>query len=257
MPPPPQSILSETGGLAGVSGDGRPAIGRRRNILPHQQYVFHDADVFRLGPVCLASLERKGGVSFLRDRLLRLGVPFLFGAMVIPPIAHFASCHLQTSDEPTFGAYWRAWWALSDRPIGPMWFNAMLLVFDFAAVGLLAIAEWVSQSRLRHAGERPARFFAVVLILSALADVPLALAYGDGTWTQWGLFQFQTSRPVHYFVYFIMGVAVAVGVHGLREGSAFARWHFGAAVADMGGRGGRFPARWWCSAVATMTSEGT
>jgi peptidoglycan/LPS O-acetylase OafA/YrhL len=36
------------------------------------------------------SLERKGGVSFLRDRLLRLGVPFLFGALVIPPIAHFA-----------------------------------------------------------------------------------------------------------------------------------------------------------------------
>ena len=202
------------------------------------------------------SLERKGGVSFLRDRLLRLGVPFLFGAMVIPPIAHFAS-YLQTSDAPTFGAYWRAWWALSDRPIGPMWFNAMLLVFDFAAVGLLAIApKWGERigALASRGGERPARFFAVALILSALDYVPLALAYGDGTWTQWGLFQFQTSRPVHYFVYFITGVAV--GVHGLRkgllshDGALARRWPIWALAAA------GFGALVVFLAVGTMTSKG-
>src|SRR5271163_201045 len=202
------------------------------------------------------SLERKEGASFLRDRLLRLGVPFLVGAMTIPPVAHFAS-YLQTSDEPTFGAYWRAWWALSDRPIGPVWFNAMLLVFDFAAVGLLAIApKWGERigALASRGGERPARFFAVVLILSALAYVPLALAYGDGTWTQWGLFQFQTSRPVHYFVYFIMGVAV--GVHGLRrgllshDGALARRWPIWALAAA------GFGALVVFLAVATMTSKG-
>ena len=202
------------------------------------------------------SLGRKGSVSFLRDRLLRLGVPFLFAAIVIPPIAHFAS-YLQTSDEPTFGAYWRAWWALSDRPIGPVWFNGMLLVFDFTAVGLLAFApKWGERigALASRGDERPARFFAIVLILSALAYVPLALAYGVGTWTQWGLIAFQTSRPAHYFVYFIMGVAV--GVHGLRKGllshdGALARrwWIWALAAAGCGGLVVFL-------AVASMTSKG-
>jgi surface polysaccharide O-acyltransferase-like enzyme len=133
----------------------------------------------------------------------------------------------------------------------------MLLVFDFTAVGLLAIApKWGERigALASRGDERPARFFAIVLILSALAYVPLALAYGGGTWTQWGLIAFQTSRPAHYFVYFIMGVAV--GVHGLRKGllshdGALARrwwiWAFAAAG---------FGALVVFLAVAPMTSKG-
>ena len=173
--------------------------------------------------------RRKGSTSFLRDRILRLGISFLFGVSVIVPITLFAS-YLQSVDEPGFGAYCRAWWALSYRPSGPMWFISMLLVFDIVAVGLFAFApHWAERigALASRAGERPVRLFVFVLILSALAYGPLALAYGPGAWTHWGLFQFQTSRPAHYFVYFIMGVAA--GVHGLQQGllsrdGKLARW---------------------------------
>ena len=89
---------------------------------------------------------------------------------------------------------------------------------------------------------------------NARGPQPLALAYGDGTWTQWGLFQFQTSRPVHYFVYFIMGVAV--GAHGLRkgllshDGALARRWPIWALAAA------GFGALVVFLAVATMTSKG-
>jgi hypothetical protein len=74
------------------------------------------------------SLRRKGSTSFLRDRIRRLGIPFPFGVSVIVPITHFAS-YLQSAGEPGFGAYWRAWWALSYRP-------SEAHVVHFHAVGL-------------------------------------------------------------------------------------------------------------------------
>ena len=167
------------------------------------------------------SLRRKGTMSFLRDRILRLGLPFLFGVGVILPLTHYAS-YLQSSGEAGFENYWRAWRALSYWPSGPMWFISMLLAFDIVAAGLFALApHWGERvgALASSARERPARFFAVVVILSAFAFIPLAIAYGAGSWTHWGywgLFQFQTSRPLHYFVYFAMGVGV--GAHGLRQG---------------------------------------
>jgi peptidoglycan/LPS O-acetylase OafA/YrhL len=186
------------------------------------------------------SLRGKGSVSFLRDRILRLGIPFLFGVSVILPIAHFTS-YLQSSGEPGFGDYWRAWWALSYWPSGPMWFISLLLVFDIAAAGVFAcVPDWGERigALASRIGERPARLFAIVLILSALAYAPLALAYGAGAWTHWGLFQFQTSRPAHYFVYFVVGVAV--GVHCLQKGPL--------------SRDGELARQWWLWALAAAVS---
>ena len=50
------------------------------------------------------------------------------------------------------------------------------------------------------------------------------------------MFQFQTSRPVHYFVYFMMGVAV--GAHGLQEGLL--------------SHDGKLARRWWLWALAAV-----
>jgi peptidoglycan/LPS O-acetylase OafA/YrhL len=186
------------------------------------------------------SLRGKGSISFLRDRILRLGIPFLFGVSVILPIAHFAS-YLQSSGGPGFGDYWRAWWALSYWPSGPMWFISMLLVFNIVAAGVFACTpHWGERTGAlaSRAEERPARLFAIVLILSTFAYMPLALAYGAGAWTHWGVFQFQTSRPAHYFVYFLAGVAV--GVHGVRQGLL--------------SRDGKLARWWWLSALAAAVS---
>jgi len=66
------------------------------------------------------------------------------------------------------------------------------------------------------AGGNPIRFFVVLVTLSALAYIPLALAYSPFTWTNIGPISFQLSRPLHYLVYFFVGFAV--GAYGFDRG---------------------------------------
>src|SRR5580704_250144 len=68
------------------------------------------------------SLKRKGAGGFVRDRLLRLGLPFAVAASVLAPLAYYPA-YLQTGANPDIGAYWRAWTRLGDAwPAGPAWF---------------------------------------------------------------------------------------------------------------------------------------
>src|ERR1700738_4801277 len=67
------------------------------------------------------------------------------------------------------------------------------------------------------ADARPVRYFAGLLIASALAYVPLAVAFTPSAWFAIGLFGFQLSRPLHYAVYFFGGVGIgACGIEARR-----------------------------------------
>jgi peptidoglycan/LPS O-acetylase OafA/YrhL len=164
------------------------------------------------------SLVRRGAGGFLRNRLLRLGLPFAVVVAVLMPLALY-SAYLQSGGEPGIAAYWRHWRALPFWPSGPMWFLWLLLVGDVLTAGLHrllagrpAVMLRLSQSARRH----PARFLAGFVLLSALGYVPLALIFGVSAWFQWGPFSAQLSRPAHYAVYFFAGVAI--GACGIERG---------------------------------------
>jgi hypothetical protein len=73
------------------------------------------------------SLERKGARIFLRDRVLRIGVPFTLAVVLLMPLANYPT-YLQTAVDPGVPAFWRHSLALPFWPCGPMW---LLLVADF------------------------------------------------------------------------------------------------------------------------------
>jgi hypothetical protein len=162
-----------------------------------------------------SSLSRKGSRSFLRDRAVRLGLPFLFAAAVIAPLAYYPS-YLQRTAEPSLADFWRQWLSLGNWPAGPAWFLWMLLVFDVVAAVLFSVTATHGGLNLEGARRRPGVFFGVLIALSALAYIPLSIAFGSVTWTELGPFSFQTSRVFFYAVYFLAGVAV--GAHGSQRG---------------------------------------
>jgi peptidoglycan/LPS O-acetylase OafA/YrhL len=163
-------------------------------------------------------LERKGGGEFLRDRLRRLGVPFLVAAATLAPLAYYPA-YLRTPGEHSFAGFREQWLALGQWPAGPAWFVWVLLAFDvLAAILFIGAPRWGEALGNRIAGpsRRPVVFFAVLAVVSALAYVPMALKFHPLSWTALGPFSFQTSRIVHYFAYFLFGVAV--GALGLERG---------------------------------------
>ena len=164
------------------------------------------------------SVSRKGAWIFLSDRLLRIGVPFLVVALLLMPVTHYPT-YLQTATEPGVEAYWRHWLALPLWPCGPMWFLWLLLLWDAVAAGIYPLLAQHREAVLRlssHARNHPARFLAGMVILSALAYMPLALIFGPSEWFHRGPFSFQLSRPLHYVLYFFAGAAI--GACGIERG---------------------------------------
>jgi Acyltransferase family len=177
-----------------------------------------------------ASLARKGAWTYISDRIVRIGVPFVLVIIFLMPLAYYPAYRV-TAVDPGVSAYWRHWLALPFWPCGPQWFLWQLLALNILAAGLLRFAPGWREGlgRLaRSARAHPIGSFVVLTAASALTYIPLALAYSPWGWAHFGPFAFQLSRPLHYLVYFFGGFVAGTcsldgGLLG-RDGPLTRRW---------------------------------
>jgi surface polysaccharide O-acyltransferase-like enzyme len=183
------------------------------------------------------SLVRKKEAAFLRDRVLRLGLPYAFGIAIVIPAAVYPAYRLTAAD-PGIAAYWHSLRALPFWPNGPLWFLWQLLALNFMAAGLRFVAPDAIPALGRWsaaADKNLIRYFGALLAASALAYVPLAVAFTPWAWSNSGLFALQFCRPALYAVYFFAGIGLgAAGIErGLIavDGIVARRWVFALAAA--------------------------
>jgi peptidoglycan/LPS O-acetylase OafA/YrhL len=212
-----------------------PVVDAQRSNLFALLVAFNDVFFMSLmfflsGLFVWASLRRKGAVNFVRDRTVRLGVPFVASAALVAPLAYYPT-YLQSLKVGGQPGFWHQWMSLGNWPSGPAWFVWVLLAFDVIAAALLIVfPRWgESLGRLASSADRrPVVFFLRLLLVSFVAYVPLAMLVNSFRWSAWGPFTFQTSRILHYFMYFLLGAGV--GAYGLargllaREGKLAKRW---------------------------------
>jgi peptidoglycan/LPS O-acetylase OafA/YrhL len=191
-----------------------------------------------------SSLRRKGSGRFVRDRLLRLGIPFVVGALLLMPLAYYPA---QLTVERTFGGntglstFWSDMAGSGFGTAGPLWFVWVLLVFGLIAAGLFAIigdsipleGKWQQSVFTR----RPA-FFGLLFALSVVTYLPLAIAFDPEDWLGIGPFDVQISRLLLYLGFFLIGVGA--GAYGLNRGVL--------------AQGGDLSRRWWLWLVGGLFS---
>jgi len=147
---------------------------------------------------------------FLRDRLLRLGLPFAIAALTIIPIAYYAIALRQTP-ELSFSAFWWKTVTVGPWPSGPLWFVWVLLAFDLSASLLFRISAHLVDpiNRLSQQGfEKPAKFFLFLLVVTAVVYIPALLYFGPNRWFEFGPFSVQASRVLLYAAYFFIGAGI-------------------------------------------------
>jgi glucans biosynthesis protein C len=200
-----------------------PIIDDRRffgfDLLCAWQDVYLMALMFFLsGLFVWPSLTRKKAWGFLRDRVLRLGLPFVFGVLVLIPLALYPAYRVSAAD-PSVAAYWDAWRSLPFWTNGPLWFLWQLLALNVVVAGL----HWLAPNAIEALGRWSAkgqahfaRYFIALLAISALAYVPLALAFTPWAWSGSGFLTVQFCRPLLYAVYFFAGVGI--GTAGIERG---------------------------------------
>lgn len=183
-------------------------------------------------------IARKAPSVFLRDRLLRLGLPFAIAALTVIPLAYYAIA-LRHDPGLSFTAFWWKTITVGPWPSGPIWFVWVLLAFDLTASLLYRVS-----ARLVDPGNRvslrgfdqPAVFWLLLVVVTAIAYVPALLYFGGSKWFELGPFSVQASRILLYFAYFFIGVSV------------------GAANFDRGilSAGGQLPKQRWLWVIATL-----
>jgi len=164
------------------------------------------------------SMERKGISAYLRDRTLRLGLPWAFGVGVMMPIAIYPVYVVGASD-PSFAAYMQHYLALPFWPNGPMWFLWQLLAITVLAAALNTFAPRVVDRLVRIAAfaeERPFRYFVGLTTVAMIVYVPMALLFTPMAWADSGPVAVQFCRPLLYAVVYLAGMGL--GARGLESG---------------------------------------
>ena len=87
------------------------------------------------------ALKAKGARIFLRDRLLRLGLPFAAGVVFLMPIAYYPSW-LAAGGAPGYLKFWLHFTLRDGWSPGPLWFIWLLLLFDAIASGIFSLLRW-------------------------------------------------------------------------------------------------------------------
>jgi peptidoglycan/LPS O-acetylase OafA/YrhL len=150
-----------------------------------------------------SSFDRKGVGSFIKDKLLRLGIPLLVFYFVLSPLS-FIGYYLMPAEMTgiTSGFTWAGFWNAYPKFIGlgPAWFLAMLLVFN------LGYVIWRSVIRNRKVVSQPSApsYLGIGIFILALAGVSylwrMVVPLGQAVW------HFPTLAYLpQYLSFFILG----------------------------------------------------
>lgn len=178
-------------------------------------------DLFALGTFMLiaglltpTSLTRKGSAKFLRDRLLRLGVPVLATVVVVTPVVVWMIV-AATGYQLTLANFAR--WQLRWLDPGPMWFPAVLLLFTICYAGW----RWVRPARKPKGEPLRMRHLLLAAALIAALSFGIRLAFPVGS---------QQPLEAHLWQWPQLAVLFGVGVLAGERGwlaarpSALIRW---------------------------------
>jgi surface polysaccharide O-acyltransferase-like enzyme len=192
-----------------------PIVDTQRWIGFNVLTLFNDAFFMSLmfllsGLFVWPSLRRKGIQHFLRDRALRLGLPFLAAIFILMPIAYYASYRL-TGAKLDFIEFYLQNFKQGIWFDGPGWFIWFLLLLDLLAIPVYLLAPRLidAVSRLSlNSYKRPALFASALIVAAILAYVPMLFEFGAVRWFNVGPFQVQASRVVLYGVFFFAGIGI-------------------------------------------------
>jgi glucans biosynthesis protein C len=148
--------------------------------------------------------DRKGARSFLRDRLLRLGVPLLITALMFAPLGYFSEDRQISFAHYFFQVY------LGDRQfeLGHLWFVAHLLVYALGyALWRLLVARRAPTAVLGDGwvpGHRAILGYALAL---AAATFAVRIEYPIDRWElALGLVPAEYAHWPQYFSLFLLGI---------------------------------------------------
>jgi len=160
---------------------------------------------FVAGYFALPSLQRRGPGGFVREKLVRLALPWVFAVIFLAPLVTYMT---YVSRDVPMG--YLEFWATDFW--GPMFQQAVYWFLGVLLASFLVLAWVYAASPALRAGvprvEQPrARLFVAFVALTAGGSILFAPAFGLDDWLPLGwLFVVQPARIAFYAGYFVLGI---------------------------------------------------
>ena len=160
---------------------------------------------FLAGYFAYPSLARRGAAAFLKDKAIRIGIPWVFGSMVLaPPTAYlmYYSRHFPVS----LGAFWAGdfWGKAYQQSV--YWYLGVLFLFFALTALAFSLSRRFATWRPEPVQPSRALLLGFVLALSAISLALSLLHLSFDTWSHNYLLVYQPVRVPLYVGYFGLGI---------------------------------------------------
>lgn len=199
-----------------------------RSVFFDALYLFNQSIImplvfFASGAYVIQDWKALGTPAFLKNRLLKYGVPFAVGIPLIVPILTYPKYLEFVDPNIGFTDYWFHIFLGEKLQAGPFWVMYALLLHTFILMALHRLAPHF-MTRVDHALRKLVDHPRVVLLpLGLLAAVIMGMSdllWGAPWWVGFGkIFYLQGSRFIMNFIYFILGSAFVTS--GLADDASF------------------------------------
>jgi glucan biosynthesis protein C len=155
-----------------------------------------------------SSFDRKGPRLFIKDRLIRLGIPLLIFTFVLNPLTFFIGVpHIPAELLAKFGISLPLTWQnyLMFIGFGPLWFIAMLLVFDFGYAAWRVASKKMKARKENVSSSITYRMIALFILLLAAASYLIRIIIPMGRFVLY----FPTLSYLPQYVSFFLIGAIA------------------------------------------------
>jgi surface polysaccharide O-acyltransferase-like enzyme len=199
-------IYGNLGGESGLTAPGEPVLLLLWFCLVAQPLAM-SLLFFVSGYFVPTSFDRKGPLAFLRERLVRLGLPLLLYDLLVTPLLAYSREVLVQNQSFSFGWFAAQYTSyLSGIGTGPMWFVWNLLLFD---VGY-ACWRWATAARPQRAlgWKASAVQLAVLLLAVGVATFIMRLVFPYGWFNALNL---RLPSWPQYLGCFVLGLLAARG----------------------------------------------
>jgi fucose 4-O-acetylase-like acetyltransferase len=154
-----------------------------------------------------ASYDRKGPKVFLRDRLIRLGIPLLVYDWLLNPLTVYYNLRLTGEYKNNFGEFATTYYAQFHVGSGPLWFVESLLIFSFIYVAL----RLVTRDRFKLVGPKLPGNLKIIAFAVGVGLVSFIVRIWIPILWCWELLNLQLPYFTQYICAFIVGIAAYRG----------------------------------------------
>lgn len=160
---------------------------------------------FISGYFAYGSLDKRGAEAFVREKLKRIGLPWVFGVVFLAPPVTYLMYLSHGIDVPYLRFWTQDFWGPAYQQTVYWFLGILLALFVLPAIAYGASPRW------RHLERRPQApgiaLFAGFWAVNTLWFYALSFAHPQDAWSNFGnLFMYQPQRALLYITYFALGV---------------------------------------------------